>query len=358
MYSDYLHKAELMFGNKRFDVDDADNIIIDAGTSGLYELIFKRIPDDLLYTEDDINKYKSMLLATNAHKHKHHSQGRLLRNRRYKYKYVIADPVKREKLALRDDSLRNCTLRREEIFRRRVIVRGYDDLWQANVVEMRFEKGYTPNWITEHPLTQKKGTIFSLVDRAFLLSDVMFHTKNLTFIINILLDNDYPLNFNFDTVNQRIKNLIKNIYKVHNNLTDKVCANETASWLTVPYIPRHTEKFRRFNKNVIRVPFHSPNKMGKYIKVQKDICLHTSKSMNVVYKISCNNCDASYVGQMGRQLKSRITEHRNHIRHKTFVRSVITEHGLQCDHDFQWDNVKILDEEPCYRKRLISEMLL
>jgi len=36
-----------MFGNKRFDVD---NIIIDGvryvGTPGLYELIFKRIPDD------------------------------------------------------------------------------------------------------------------------------------------------------------------------------------------------------------------------------------------------------------------------------------------------------------------------
>jgi len=39
--------------------------------------------------EDDINKYKSMLLATNAHKHKHQSQGRLLSNRGYKYKYVI-----------------------------------------------------------------------------------------------------------------------------------------------------------------------------------------------------------------------------------------------------------------------------
>ena len=92
VYGVYLHKDALMFGNKRFDVDDADNIIIDgvryAGSPGLYELIFKRIPDDLLYTEDDMNKYKSMLLATNAHKH--HSQGRLLSNRGYKYKYVIA----------------------------------------------------------------------------------------------------------------------------------------------------------------------------------------------------------------------------------------------------------------------------
>ena len=41
----------------------------------------------------------------------------------------------------------------------------------------------------------------------------------------------------------------------------------------------------------------------------------------------------------------------------TSVRSVITEHRLQYDHDFQWNNIKILDEEPCYRKRLISEML-
>jgi len=39
----------------------------------LYELIFKRIPDDLSYMEDDINKNKNLLLAMNVHKHKHHS---------------------------------------------------------------------------------------------------------------------------------------------------------------------------------------------------------------------------------------------------------------------------------------------
>ncbi|KYN31581.1 hypothetical protein ALC56_14079, partial [Trachymyrmex septentrionalis] len=61
------------------------------------------------------------------------------------------------------------------------------------------------NFNSNHSIAQKKGTIFSLVDRAFLLSDFMFHTKNLTFIINILLDNDYSLTFIFDTVNQRIK---------------------------------------------------------------------------------------------------------------------------------------------------------
>ncbi|KYN28330.1 hypothetical protein ALC57_02255 [Trachymyrmex cornetzi] len=97
VYGVYLHKDGLMFGkdgNKRFDVDDADNIIIAgvryAGTPDLYELIIKRMPDDALYTEDDMHKYKSMLLMTSAHKHKHYSQCQLLSNRGYKYKYIIA----------------------------------------------------------------------------------------------------------------------------------------------------------------------------------------------------------------------------------------------------------------------------
>ncbi|EGI69381.1 hypothetical protein G5I_01885 [Acromyrmex echinatior] len=89
VYGVYLYNDGLIFGNKRFDVDDADNVIIDgvryAGTPGFYELIFKRIPDDLLYTEDYMNKYRNILLAPNVHKYKHHSQE--MSNREYKYKY-------------------------------------------------------------------------------------------------------------------------------------------------------------------------------------------------------------------------------------------------------------------------------
>ncbi|XP_018353715.1 PREDICTED: uncharacterized protein LOC108755288 [Trachymyrmex septentrionalis] len=144
------------------------------------------------------------------------------------------------------------------------------------------------NFHSNHPLTQKKGTIFSLVDRAFLLSDFKFHTKNLTAIIDILLLNDYPLekDFIFDSINHRIKNLIRNRHRLHDTATDIDSTNKSASWLTVSFIPLHTEKLRSLNKSKsdIRVAFRSPNKMGKYIRVQKDSCPSTSKS-NVVYKI-------------------------------------------------------------------------
>jgi len=63
------------------------------------------------------------------------------------------------------------------------------------------------------------------------------------------------------------------------------------------------------------------------------------------------------VGQTKRFLKTRVTEHRAHIRRSSGQGSVITDHRISNDHDFDWENVKVLDREPCYQKRLMSEML-
>lgn len=64
---------------------------------------------------------------------------------------------------------------------------------------------------------------------------------------------------------------------------------------------------------------------------------------DVVYKIDCLNCEASYVGQTKRQLKTRIHEHKSDINKKNGSPSVISEHRLVKRHEFDWDNVRILD---------------
>jgi len=69
-------------------------------------------------------------------------------------------------------------------------------------------------------------------------------------------------------------------------------------------------------------------------------------------------CDASYVGQIRRLLKTRIDEHQSHIQRNTNQSSVITEHRLEFLHDFDWDNIEILDEEIYFNKRIISEMII
>jgi len=85
----------------------------------------------------------------------------------------------------------------------------------------------------------------------------------------------------------------------------------------------------------------------------------TSKSLQkeCVYKLNCNNCEATYVDQTKRQLKTRIAKHRNHIKRNMFTHSVITDHKIMFDHDFNWDNAVILDVERNLNKRLISEII-
>ena len=74
-----------------------------------------------------------------------------------------------------------------------------------------------------------------------------------------------------------------------------------------------TEKFGRLNSDYMRVSFYSINKLREFIRVHKHP-LSRDKESNIVYKISCKSCDANYIGQTCRQLKSRIMEHKNHIR--------------------------------------------
>ena len=99
VYGVYVSENRTMLGDKQFDLEADDSMIIDgiryAGTPGLYELIFKRLPDDAIYTKDDLKKYKSILLATNAYRRGHSALMPIMGNKGYKYKHVIAPLIKK-----------------------------------------------------------------------------------------------------------------------------------------------------------------------------------------------------------------------------------------------------------------------
>ncbi|XP_070168540.1 uncharacterized protein [Polyergus mexicanus] len=102
VYGVKFRNERMMMGDKIFDVDKNDNIIIGGmryvGISGLYELIFKRVPDGDVYTEDDKIKYKNILLATNAHRRDNNMRNRVLSNKGYKYKNIIAPLISNKKV--------------------------------------------------------------------------------------------------------------------------------------------------------------------------------------------------------------------------------------------------------------------
>lgn len=70
-------------------------------------------------------------------------------------------------------------------------------------------------------------------------------------IINVLLENDYPIDFIFKIINARLKSLfLKRTLKQNNDICTTSNKNENkTSWFTIPYIPNTSDKFRNITKD-------------------------------------------------------------------------------------------------------------
>ncbi|CAN0059916.1 unnamed protein product [Heterosigma akashiwo] len=92
---------------------------------------------------------------------------------------------------------------------------------------------------------------------------------------------------------------------------------------------------------------------------------------NVVYKISCKQCEVSYVGQTKRTLATRVKEHSWSVdaaktsflfvcRHKKGKKDTgLPAHCLDTDfsHRFDFDNAEVLYRETHWGKRLKKEAM-
>ncbi|CAH8840608.1 unnamed protein product [Trichobilharzia szidati] len=74
----------------------------------------------------------------------------------------------------------------------------------------------------------------------------------------------------------------------------------------------------------------------------------------VIYKISCNDCDKHYIGQSGRPLRLRIHEHKLAVKRHD-IHYLISLHADNHGHQFDWDNVQILDKGNCKNAREFLE---
>jgi len=212
------------------------------------------------------------------------------------------------------------------------------------------------SFFSNHPICHKVGTIYSLVDHAIKLSNPNFHKENLSFCIELLLDNGYPLNLIFNKINSRLKKLF--VHRSAKLLMDPVSdSNSDKKIIVSPYVNPLTDFISsNIDSSKAIIGYRCLNKLSSIIKVHKDIDLPMSKN-NVVYKILCNDCEATYVGQTKRQLKTRLKEHKSNIKLDQSKHSVISEHITKFGHSFDWENTKILDYESRYHKRLVSEMI-
>ena len=118
------------------------------------------------------------------------------------------------------------------------------------------------------------------------------------------------------------------------------------NYLTVPMSHKAVKIDEMLNKNGIYVAKASGRKIGDIVKHKKvqNVNRPNNTNMNsIVYRIPCGGCEASYIGESSRGLDTRLSEHRNDIRHHRTSNSLvlhIDSHG----HLPNWQQVEILQK--------------
>lgn len=113
------------------------------------------------------------------------------------------------------------------------------------------------------------------------------------------------------------------------------------------------------NEIIINITFYNiktNNELFTKLKSKLPIDLKT----NVIYQINCKECYGIYIGQIKHHLKKRIYNHENDCKERNECKNentALSTHHFKENHDFDFSNIKILDQEEILNKRLIKEMI-
>ena len=112
-----------------------------------------------------------------------------------------------------------------------------------------------------------------------------------------------------------------------------------------------------YKNNTIVLPYFGPISNTIQFMLSKDVLNRFEKS-GVAYELICKKCKVTYVGQTGRFLNARVEEHKKNLGRKCNYHNVLSDHRKEyANHDFDWNNVEILNSESNKGKREFMDML-
>lgn len=195
------------------------------------------------------------------------------------------------------------------------------------------------------------------IDRVNRLSDDRFKEINDSLIRDLLLRNDYPL---------RLINRLMNRYCHRNSSTTEnrtIVGSETTAFksFSLPYVPNASRLIAKSITNVcdnVRVAFRNTNNVSCLYSKLKDK-LPLEEATNVVYHINCVDCNNKkcYIGTTGQKVHKRMKQHKDDVANNKPKRSALAYHAITNDHKFDFDNLRILERERKYQKRMLLEEL-
>ena len=181
------------------------------------------------------------------------------------------------------------------------------------------------------------------------------HYKNIQFSKSILYANDYPSVI----VEKYVKKCLQKINNSSLNINNNNNNNYRIEYNKLPKIriPFKKPIYNKLSNICHRFGFipiaQMRDKLSCVIKRGKDTTKTLDKP-NVVYKLKCDTCTASYIGETKRALMFRVEEHKRDIENRNNKKVV----PMHCNngHKINPEKASILNVEINTNKRLISEM--
>lgn len=162
---------------------------------------------------------------------------------------------------------------------------------------------------------------------------------------------EYDYISNVAKVNGYQQSMVDDIIKKHakivnrTNMTTLIPIDDSQKekqFVSMFYQPTITNKLKNvFNENKMLIVYRNQNKLGDLLGTTKDKTENLKKSG--IYRISCDQCEAVYIGQTKRAIETRFKEHCLHIHNKHAYRSAFAAHVLDSGHEnVSIDNVELL----------------
>ena len=191
-----------------------------------------------------------------------------------------------------------------------------------------------------NPTSHKATTVRTLTRRAQIVCDSHDSLTNETNHLNtVFIKNNYSTDF-----------IKRNTYVRPSDSSN----NSYTTTATIPCI-RGTSKtiariLRPYNIQVADKPMFTLRHLLTNVK-DKD---EPEDRSGAVYKIKCSDCQATYIGETGRNLTTRLNEHKRATK-KGDVNNNIAEHHLKTSYTIDWDSSMCLTYSTDYYQRITLE---
>lgn len=234
-----------------------------------------------------------------------------------------------------------------------LVIRNLDNSIHTNWYCKPINSNRILNFFSNHSKSMRLNTAKSFAKRVILLSHPKFHKENYLTIWKILKKNNYPSHL--------IKRIIGEVKHINFNSTRNpippINGTNTTIYKAMTYIKNLSKGAKRKFQviNNLKLAFKPNLTLGSIYTNTKDK-FQRKEISNIVYKVTCTDCNNVYIGQTSKKLDTRLKQHQQYINSRT-PRSALASHALDNSHCFDFSSASVIDYENHRKKRETLEAL-